>query len=286
MEMKQNIEILNIALKLLQIGISIVPAHDNEPTIEWEKFQRRKPSIEEVKWWFSNPQNDQIGLICGKISNGLVYVEIQHNLGKYAGKISQEFFFCSEAEGNLENMIIGEENTPFQTTLVVSGLVIPQISYEDTEEVNIFLKYLFYPKEIDLKTLIGIIASWGTAQKFWKYVDKFQQYYKILTDKKGFILAFSGFLRKYLNLSLTQTISIISFALIETKDIKILDLHEVIEKEILPELKYAEGVYILSPEYVQVDKWFKELGLEQLERELFNLLDEASLDKFSLDKYI
>lgn len=273
MEMEQKTSILDVALKLLQMGISIVPAHNEQPTIDFKEFFGRKPTVEEVKRWFSNPQNDQIGLVCGKISNGLVYTETQRNFEKYMME-THLFFFCPDAEGKLNNMIIGEENAPFQITLVVSGIVIPQIPYEDIEEVNLFLKRSFYPKGISLKTLVGVIASWGTIQKFWKYVEKFQQYYKILTDKKGLIIAFSGFLRKYLNLSLTQTEAIVSYALIKTKDAIPLEINELIEKEISPELKYVEGAYILSPEYVQVDRWFKEIGAEQLEHELFDLISE------------
>ena len=276
METEQNVGVLNVALQLLRMGISIVPAHNEQPTIDFEEFLERKPTVEEVKRWFSDPQNDQIGLICGKISNGLIYAETQRNFEKYMME-THVFLFCPEAEGKLNNMIIKEENAPFQITLVVSGIVIPQIPYGDIEEVNLFLKRAFYPKEIDLKTLVGFVASWETIQKFWKYVEKFQQYYEILTDKKGLTLAFSGFLRKYLNLSLTQAMSIVSYVLIKTKEAIPLEKNELIEKKILPELKYVEGAYVLSLEYVQVDKWFKELGAEQLEHELFDLINDSSL---------
>jgi len=273
MEMEQKTSILDVALKLLQMGISIVPVHNNEPMIEWEEFLRRKPTVEEVTQWFSNPQNDQIGLICGKVSNGLVYAETRNNFGKYAGKNFHKFYFCPDAEGKLENMIIGKENAPFQIALVTSGLVIPQ--YEDRDYREIPFEYLFeFYAEIDLTTLINIIEAWKTMQEFWKYVDKFQQYYEISTDKDGLILAFSGFLRKYLNLSLRQAEVLFAYTIMKTKDVTIFELPKTIEEEILPKIKYVEGAYILLPEYVQVDKWFKESGAEQLEHELLDLISE------------
>jgi len=270
MEMEQNIGILDVALKLLQKGVSIVPVHNNRPTVDLEEFQRRKPTVEEVTQWFSDPQNDQIGLICGKVSNGLVYMETKHNFGELAGKILHNFFFCPDAEGKLENMTIGKENEQFQITLVVSGFIIPQISYEYIDDL---FEYLSYLKEMSLATLIESIGAWIAILKFWKFADKFQQYYEISTNKNRLILAFSGFLRKYLNLSLTQAIAILEFALMK-KDITLPKLDETIKGEILPKTKYIDFVYMLSPEYVQVDKWFKELGAEQLEHELLDLISE------------
>jgi len=173
MEMEQN-AVLNTALKLLQKGISIVPVHNNQSTVDLEEFRRRKPTVEEVTQWFSEPQNDQIGLICGRISQGLVYAETRNNFGKYAGENFHKFYFCPDAEDKLGNMIIGKENSPFQIALITSGLVIPQ--YEDTDYREVPFEYLFeFYSEINLTTLIGNIECWKTMQEFWKYVDKFQQ---------------------------------------------------------------------------------------------------------------
>jgi len=280
MEMEQNVGVLNAALRLLRMGISIVPVHNNQPTVDIEEFQRRRPTVEEVTQWFSNLQNDRVGLICGKISRGLVYAEIRNNFGKYAGKNFHKFYFCPDAEGKLENMIIGKENAPFQVALVTSGLVIPEYEDRDYREVPFEYLFDFYYDEIDLITLFDTIEGWKTMQKFWRYADKFQQYYEISADKNGLILAFSGFLRKYLNLSLIQARILFGYAIMKTKNVTTFELPKVIEEEILPKIKYVEVAYILLPEYVSVEKWFKEANAEQLLHELFDLLHDFSLDKY------
>ena len=68
---------LEYALKYLQKGASVMPVGKNKiPLIVWKEFQTRKPTEEEVrKWWTDFPEAN-IGVITGKISN-LIVVDVE-----------------------------------------------------------------------------------------------------------------------------------------------------------------------------------------------------------------
>jgi putative DNA primase/helicase len=68
--------ILESAYKYLDLGFSIIPVGlgDKKPIEKWDQFQHRRPTREEVCSWFSC-QARNIGIVCGKASNGLVILD-------------------------------------------------------------------------------------------------------------------------------------------------------------------------------------------------------------------
>jgi len=65
--------LLDIAKKYLGMGFSIIPVgRDKKPLISWKEFQERKPTIEELEGWFSNPSVTGIAIITGRISGVIV----------------------------------------------------------------------------------------------------------------------------------------------------------------------------------------------------------------------
>ncbi|MCD6421889.1 bifunctional DNA primase/polymerase [bacterium] len=58
-----------------ELGFSVIPLiyGEKRPKIQWEEFQRRKPTEAELDKWFSEKAN--IGIICGAVSGNLVVLD-------------------------------------------------------------------------------------------------------------------------------------------------------------------------------------------------------------------
>ena len=79
---------LEAATQYLSAGLSVIPlgARDKRPAFrylphdsvtdkpKWDEFQRRLPTPEELVVWFAQTDNN-IGIVCGPISDGLVVVD-------------------------------------------------------------------------------------------------------------------------------------------------------------------------------------------------------------------
>ena len=64
------------ALSYLGEGLSLLPIHPKakNPKIPWEEFQKRRPTKEEIRKWFSEDEAG-IGIVCGDVSNGFLVLE-------------------------------------------------------------------------------------------------------------------------------------------------------------------------------------------------------------------
>jgi hypothetical protein len=68
---------MEYAFKYLSLGLSVIPVkpHDKTPLVRWEEYQRRKPSENEIREWFTkNPEAD-IAVVCGKVSGNLIVLD-------------------------------------------------------------------------------------------------------------------------------------------------------------------------------------------------------------------
>jgi len=76
---------LKAALFYLKMGLSVIPVipGQKKPLISWQEFQERRATEEEVKEWFKNTPNANIGIVTGPISN-LAVVDIDTEEGKGA----------------------------------------------------------------------------------------------------------------------------------------------------------------------------------------------------------
>jgi len=60
-------------------GFSVIPLRekDKRPNItSWEKYQKQKPTNEEIQAWMENKLFQNVGVICGHVSNDLVIIDI------------------------------------------------------------------------------------------------------------------------------------------------------------------------------------------------------------------
>jgi hypothetical protein len=72
-------DLLPIALRFLNEGISVVPVADDgskRPALSWQKYQAQLPSSDEVLGWFNNDVQG-IGVITGAVSGNLEMLELE-----------------------------------------------------------------------------------------------------------------------------------------------------------------------------------------------------------------
>lgn len=67
---KNKVSYLDQVLKYLERGLSIIPLKekDKKPFIEWQEYQKRRPTKEEVESWFLKWPDANIGIVTGEIS--------------------------------------------------------------------------------------------------------------------------------------------------------------------------------------------------------------------------
>ena len=67
------------ALGYLKMGFSVIPLlpRDKRPEINWLEYQKRKPTEDEVRRWFSDEKKN-VGIICGKVSGDLVVFDFDN----------------------------------------------------------------------------------------------------------------------------------------------------------------------------------------------------------------
>jgi len=73
---KPTNKLLDYALKYYEKGFSIIPLkpRSKQPWVSWTKYKKERLPIEEVKKWFAN-NNNNIGIVCGSVSNNLVVID-------------------------------------------------------------------------------------------------------------------------------------------------------------------------------------------------------------------
>lgn len=69
----KNEKLYNYAIESLRKGISVIPVgKDKIPLVKWKIYQERHATEEEVKNWFENLDDPQLGFVTGRISKILV----------------------------------------------------------------------------------------------------------------------------------------------------------------------------------------------------------------------
>jgi hypothetical protein len=73
-----------------QAGWCVLPAKNKHPILDWKPYQEKLPSLDQVQEWFSNcPEDAQIALVTGKISDVTV-IDIDTHKAGCAGKKGDE----------------------------------------------------------------------------------------------------------------------------------------------------------------------------------------------------
>lgn len=68
------------AISYHQAGWCVLPAKNKRPLVSWKEYQRERPSLDQVKEWFSEaPEDAQIALVTGKVS-GVTVIDIDTHI--------------------------------------------------------------------------------------------------------------------------------------------------------------------------------------------------------------
>jgi hypothetical protein len=69
--------VLDYALEYSSRGYSVIPIEysTKRAIVEWDVYQKRKPSDSEINTWFGSNQPKNIAIVCGQVSGGLVVTE-------------------------------------------------------------------------------------------------------------------------------------------------------------------------------------------------------------------
>ena len=93
-----NEKLLNIALSSVKVDkISVIPVSRNKiPLIKWTEFQNRIATENEIKSWFQNFPDMQLGFVTGALSN-LSVIDIE--VGGDPSFLPQETFIVQTGSG-------------------------------------------------------------------------------------------------------------------------------------------------------------------------------------------
>jgi len=144
---------INHALEYLNdYNFSVIPVRgDKKPLIKWEEYQKRKPTIDEVKTWWTKYPNAMIGIVCGKIS-GILGIDIDSETGKEEiEKFLPEFLEIPVAETPSKGQHLYLEYPPG------NGRIGPVVGLFSGVDVRAEGSYLVAPPSVNLK---GIAYRW------------------------------------------------------------------------------------------------------------------------------
>lgn len=186
--MENNQKILNLAISYLQRGWSILPCGKNKiPLISWKEFQTRMPTEEEVKRWFKQFPEAQVGIITGKISN-LTVVDFEK--GADPSLIPQDTMIVSTGGGGYHYYFLYEEGVTNKARIlplvdyrseggyvVAGGSSSEKGSYEILQDLPLlpFPKDLLPVKKIDIFQSPGMSSSRGFEKRPLKEYPGFEK---------------------------------------------------------------------------------------------------------------
>jgi hypothetical protein len=71
--------ILRAAIAYAAAGLSVIPiAGDKRPVMDWKPYQSRAAAPAEITAWFGQRRYPNLGLVCGRVSGGLLVLDFDH----------------------------------------------------------------------------------------------------------------------------------------------------------------------------------------------------------------
>ena len=75
---------LDEALRYRELDLSVIPvSKSKKPLIKWEEYQKRLPTEDEIRSWWTKHPNANIGIVTGSVS-GIAVIDIDQKEGHYA----------------------------------------------------------------------------------------------------------------------------------------------------------------------------------------------------------
>lgn len=73
----QQIQVWASARRYLASGFSLIPCRaDKSPHGQWREYTVRRPTLKEISIWFEDKQYPSIGLIGGRVSHNVVFIDL------------------------------------------------------------------------------------------------------------------------------------------------------------------------------------------------------------------
>jgi hypothetical protein len=89
------------ARAFLERGFSVIPVgRDKRPLIQWQEYQRRRPTAAELDEWFTDQSDRNVGIVCGKVS-GVVVVDTDDAMAEAwaSAHLPESPMMCRTAKG-------------------------------------------------------------------------------------------------------------------------------------------------------------------------------------------
>ena len=164
--------VLRIAQKAHHKGISVIPVGQKDkrpcfdllPDKKWDTFKRRLPNQGEVILWF-NDRSINYGIICGKVSEGLVVLDFDHEYALDHKGTPDKSKILTYAE-NIFNEFRESHKDILEKTLTVrtgTGGIHVYLYMEDLpKNKNHSLKYKEKPVTVDVRSIGGYVVGPGS----------------------------------------------------------------------------------------------------------------------------
>lgn len=73
----QSGSIYEAAQAYTELEMSVIPLNGKRPALNaWKKYQQRRASVIEIEGWHKNGLLDNIGIVCGEVSDNLVVLDL------------------------------------------------------------------------------------------------------------------------------------------------------------------------------------------------------------------
>jgi hypothetical protein len=74
---------IDTALAYVLRGWSIIPVTPTKkPLVPWKRYQERRPTVDEIHWWWDRPKPPGLAVVCGEVSGIVVFDVEAHALDK------------------------------------------------------------------------------------------------------------------------------------------------------------------------------------------------------------
>ncbi len=223
---------INKTIKIYSdLGFSFVPStKEKSPAIAWKEFQQRRPTPEEIETWSQLLEQDPtlgISIVCGKISNNLLLIDfdnkdpqfIKATMDTDIQQIAQNTWVSETPHGYHIHYLVESENLENKNYILLG-------SGENKKEVDLKgeaglskeppspgYANLSSPMQIAKLSAVQykeIVSKLELLAKHKKYIERTLQEWK--PGRRALLtLAFSGFCKKILNLSLEDALKVIGF---------------------------------------------------------------------------
>lgn len=159
----------------LDLHFGVIPAvyGEKRPSVEWKKYQEKRPSKKEIKEWFKGDKQQNIAILCGVISANLVVLDFD-DISVYPKLFDAK---ALEKETLVVKTGSGKRHVYLRSDKPVASFKIPRLKLEVRSDGNVVIAppskhpsggfYEFVNKEVKKVMIVSDLvgAIWKKAEK-------------------------------------------------------------------------------------------------------------------------